>query len=295
MKKYIIYAPSYSKSNGVRVLYKLRQLLEDKGYDAYIYALFSEQAPNTKFINKITSEMRKNDVVVYPEIVKGNPLEFQNVVRYILYFPGKIVGDTIYDSYEKVFTFAKIYKEDADVLFINNLDRHLFYTDNTTKDINAYFVYKGGKWKEVDEIKDAIEINSKYPETREELADLLRRTKILYSYDRHSILLDEAILCGCEVKIITEQGFEDYKPDDIALSLPNVIGLDNFIQITQKMAYEGKIRKYNKFKAVLYAVKLPKYILKFLIYKFIFFNKEKSVKYKNRVNDTLFRIQKRGI
>ena len=38
MKKYIIWAPKYYKSNGIKVLYKLHDLLLEKGYDVYMYA-----------------------------------------------------------------------------------------------------------------------------------------------------------------------------------------------------------------------------------------------------------------
>lgn len=293
-KKYIIYAPKYSKSNGVRVLYKLRQLLEKRGYEAYIFAPFSDEALNTKYIKNITSEMKKNDIVIYPEVTTGNPLEFQNVVRYILYYPGKNGGESVYDEYEKEFTFFDFYKKDTEILYINNIDRNLFFYDGTQKDIDSYFVYKGGKWKDLSELKDAVEINSEYPQKRLDLANLLRRTKTLYSYDRHTILLDEALLCGCTVKIITEDGFEDYKISDSSLNEPEEIGLDNFIKITQMMNYTGKIRKENKLRQFKAVLKLIKYSTKYIIYNFLLINKQKASIYREKIDSAIFKIRYKG-
>ena len=163
MKKgYIIYAPKYSKSNGVRVLYKLAEILKSKGFSAYVFAPPSDEI-ECDFISEITSEMRENYIVVYPEIVVGNPLQFKNVVRWVLYFSGKLGGEEKYWDYENVFTFNEIYKSDCPVLSISTLDKKLFYADDTVKDIDAYFVYKGGKWKEVPELEGLIEINADFP------------------------------------------------------------------------------------------------------------------------------------
>ncbi len=244
-KKYIIYAPSYTKSNGIRVLYALAEILQTQGFDVFMYALASREKSNLRFISSVTRDMRKNDIVIYPEIVPGNPLSFQNVVRYVLYFPGKLGGDSRYDAYEQIFTFDKRYYANAPVLTINNIDSSLFHVDpSVTKDRDCYFVYKGGKWKEVDELKNLQQINMQEPASRAELARLLQRTKTLYSYDHFSLLLDEAVACGCTVKLITQDGFADYKtsvqPNQGKYD-PNQ--LQFFITKTQNMNYTGNIRQ----------------------------------------------------
>lgn len=48
----------------------------------------------------ITEKEKENDIIIYPGTVSGNPLEFQNVVRWILYYPGIIGGDKKYSDYE---------------------------------------------------------------------------------------------------------------------------------------------------------------------------------------------------
>lgn len=248
MKKYIIWAPEYMHSNGVRCLYRLAEVLEERGYQAYIYTYYPKKHNKIKYIRCITQENRKNDIVVYPEIVVGNPLGFQNVVRWILYYPGKLGGEAQYDAYELPFTFNRIYSAQGDVFYLQTLDHKLFYRDATIKDEECYFVYKKGRWKDVPEFEGMTEINMRYPSTRKELAALLRRTKTLYSYDDCSQLLDEALLCGCDVKLVRENGFESYQPA-IPLISENE-ALENFIQKTQQMHYRGPIPQSSVFEAL---------------------------------------------
>ncbi len=262
-KKYIIWAPKYCKSNGVKVLYKLHDMLCEKGYDVYMFAPPSEY--KCRYISHITRQMRKNDIVIYPEIVVHNPLQFQNVVRYVLYYPGKNGGTKKYDDYELKFTYHEVFYPGADKLPVSTLDTKTFYKDDTKKDKDCYFVYKGGKWKDIPEFNNMIEINMSYPATKEELANLLRETNTLYSFDDCTQLLDEAVLCGCNVKIVRENGFEDFHSTYEEQLKDADKYFDNFIEKTQLMNYKGKIRKPTISYRILYAKK----DIKLFIYKYI--------------------------
>ena len=278
-KPYVIYAPIYSKSAGCRVLYRLAELLEQKGYEAYVFAPPSDDYKKCNYIShkEITEELRKNAIIIYPEIVEGNPLQFQNVVRYVLYYPGKNGGRTVFHKSELIYTFLNKYYPKADLLFISTLDYTLFYKDNTPKTVDCYFVYKNGKWRDVPEFANMIEINMKYPETRKELADLLRRTKNFYSYDANTLLLAEAAVCGCNVYIVTEDGFE--KSVDAEVFKENAklteVQLDSFIVNTQKMHYTGKPEPIN----LSYEFERLKSGLKYYLYKYILFNKSAAIKH----------------
>ncbi len=242
-KPYIIWAPEYQKSNGAKILYKLSKYLQDKGYETYI----SSWPPYTEgynYIYEIDDEMRKNAIVVYPEVVRGNPLNIGRVARYVLYYSGELGGDKEFDKKEAVFTWLPKYYPEAPVLRLPFYDTSLFYDDNSLKKQDCCFVHKNGKWKDVKETQGLVEINMKWPESRKELADLLRTTGTLYSYDNASAVLDEAILCGAKVKIITEAGFEDYEilpeitPEELDFQL------NRFIETTQKL--DCKSLKYEK-------------------------------------------------
>lgn len=274
MKRYIICAPVYSNSNGIRVLYLLAQKLETQGCEAYLYSPYPHHE-GYRYVDEITDEMRRRDVVVYPEVIHGNPLQFQNVVRYVLYYPGKNGGTKEYHPSEMIFVHDRKYLSEGQLLTLPWLDEKLFYDDGTPKTLNCYFVHKGGKWKEVPELSEAVEINMHYPENREELAALLRKTKILYSYDDCSAILDEALMCGCDVKVIRENGFEDYKSCYFEAVKDNAVQLNDFITATQNMNYGGSIEKMTKTANF-------RIFFKIFIYKYIFKNSKKLKKYQDR-------------
>ena len=243
-KKYIICAPLYSGSAGVRALYMLRSVLEEKGFDAKIFCL-SENPQNdlSVFTNKITNDNRKNDIVVYPETVSGNPLLFRNVVRYVLNYPGHLGGDKKYHDGELVFSWSETYLKDVPLLRFDMIDRSLFYEDKTIKDTNACFVHKGASYQELSEVADAVKITMDYPETRSELADLLRRTKNFYTFDDNTSLGEEAALCGCRIYAFTSGGFKEVNVNSTFDNEKFLKQIDAFISLTQEMNYAGKINK----------------------------------------------------
>lgn len=282
MKKYIIYAPEYShRSNGIKVLYKLSEELNNRGYDAYMYAPHDKNNTHFKYINPndITKEIRKNDIIIYPEIVSGNPLEFQNVVRWILYYPGKNGGSTSYQDYEVLFSYSKEYF-DTNILYVPTIDLNIFYDNKTQKTKDCVFVYKGGKWKDIPELNNLTTITPSFPQKQEDLVKLLQMTNILYSYDEHSSLLDEAVLCGSKVKIIRKDGYEDFTSKFNAEQAVNKLNNDveNFIKITQKMNYKGNVERNSIFEKLNKTV----YFLRHLFSKYITRNLNESNRLLNK-------------
>jgi len=258
-KDYVICVPKLSNSNGLRVLYRLADALKSRGFNVYLFSVPDEKS-EYKYITEISDDLRKNAVVIYPEMIVGNPLKFNNVVRYILYYPNKLMINN-FNSEELEFVYDREYSKTGDILYISGLDENIFYEDkNAEKNKNCYFVYKGGEWKEIPEFKNMVKITRKYPKTREELGNLLRETKTLYSYDDCSFILDEAIICGCDVKLVRENGFEDYKSNYFEKIEDSQAQLANFIEKTQNMNNFEVLQKrdfkyakfYNLYNYVLY-------------------------------------------
>lgn len=241
-KDYVIWTPAYAKSNGIKVLHLLYKKLEEKGFNVWLYSP-KPHLQGYKYIKKISNELKNNAIVVYPEIVFGNPLGFQNVARYVLHYPGVLGGAAQFHHSEVIFTHNKDFFPQAFLLTLPWIDETIFYEDDSEKVQDCYFVYKGGKFREAEETKGLLEINMQYPKTPKELADLLRKTKTLYSYDACSSILDEAVLCGAIVKIITQDGVLDYTLNYRDLIKDSEKNLEDFITITQGMNYTGEIEK----------------------------------------------------
>ncbi len=236
-KRYIIYAPVLSNSMGVRVLYHLHDVLKKHGYEALIFCP-DKQLSQYTYIDRLDIVTRKHDIVIYPEVVKGNPLGFNNVVRYVLFFPGKLGGNASYNKQELVVSWSREYYARAPLLSFDLTNTQLFHDAGLPKTQDCVFIHKRGKWKEVKELDGLVEITMEYPSTQEELAQLLKTTGTLYSYDHNSALLDEALLCGAKVKLVCEDGFSNYI-SKITTHEEQAKQLNTFIQLTQ--LHQGKI------------------------------------------------------
>ena len=234
MKKYIICISGLTRSNGVKAMYNLANILSNYGYESYIYPGGAVKSDKYNYLDCITRDMEKNDIIIYPEVVKNNPCRFRNVVRYILYYPGILGGNKSYYKTEMIFTWDKKYYN-ADVLYQSGLDRKKFVNLHKKRIVNCVFVHKGGRWKKIPELDNLIEINMDYPKTKNELIELLNQTNILYSFDKDSVLNEEALLCGVNVKIVTNDGFEDYISKESFNSDIFNEQVRNFINKTQNM------------------------------------------------------------
>lgn len=214
---YVIYAPTLTSSAGIRALYRLSEELEKRGFSAPVLCL--ESSPGYHCINTFTKEMQENDIIIYPEIISGNPFGFHRVVRYVLYFPGKLGGDASFDEHEYVISWSHEYYKDVPVLRIPLIDRQLFYDAGLPKTHDCAFHHKDyGVHRQI-ESKNLVEITMNYPKNRSDLAKLLQTTETLYSFDQHSMLNDEAVLCGAKVLLVTDKGFIPYvyEPEDNSL------------------------------------------------------------------------------
>ena len=241
-KEYIIASPPLSKSTGVKVLHLLYVHLQRRGERVSLLDT-GFRIPGFNYVSEITDAIKENAIIVYPEIVPGNPLEIKNVVRYVLNYPGLLGGNKEYHPSEFIITHHPIFYPDAFKLTIPWIDKALFFDDNSAKTQDCCFVYKGGRFREFPEAEGTVEINMSYPETKEELANLLRTTKTLYSFDDCSSILGEAQLCGAEVKIVTKDGFKDFVSDYEELIADFEEKMEAFITLTQQMNYTGPIEK----------------------------------------------------
>ena len=196
-RRYVIVAPPFQhNSAGIRVLYELQKWLVRAGLDAIVCTWF-QGYPVDQF---------SDDIVIYPEVAPGNILNAKHVVRYIMNVPGKLGhGEHKYADNEILIAYNKDLScyTDGAILQVPSIEP--FFNDtNTVKNKNAVYI---GKGKDLGRHPDnCILITKTYPPTRRDLALLLRSVNTLYIYDDFSMIVMEAKLCGCVVKLIKSNG-----------------------------------------------------------------------------------------
>lgn len=218
---YIECPPYRHTSGGVRVLNLLCHALNLQGEEAYLIS--TAAAPNLRAPLLTTEILRQHQrqgrqpLVLYPEIVDNNPYAAPQVLRYLLNVPGFLTGHYSFGDDELLVSHSRdILPEGWDGLLlpVPTSDRSLFNNnDNPYDNQRQGACFYAKKYFESGlpllPITDgATELSPRVPQrSLEELAELLRRTKVLYAYE-HSTLCFEALLCGCPVVYLPN----DYMP-----------------------------------------------------------------------------------
>lgn len=243
-RPYVFYFPSFTRSNGIRVMMILAETLEKEGFDVFYYVqnLNGWESAGHPHLAEISDTLRENGVIVYPEIVAGNPLRFRNVARYALYYPGVNGGQRRYHKSEMVFAYLPKFLPGANVLSIPWIDKTLFNDPGYERTGDCCFVYKGGRWCDPPELRSLPTITMQWPETREAFADLLKHTRTLYSFDAVSAVLDEAAVCGVKVKVVTKDGFKDYVSPHEQMVRDFPAQFRHFVDVTQNRDYRGPLQ-----------------------------------------------------
>lgn len=225
-RRYVIFAPLYRhNSAGIRVMFELQKWLILAGYDAIVIAGTKDYA----------IQQFADDIVIYPEVVAGNPLKVKRVVRYILNVPGKLGGTKTYAKHELLVAYSAALAQYAggNVLQTPSIES-IFYSDDRVKTRNAVYVGKGQDLHL--HPTDCVYITGSFPATRFEVAEFMRSVKTLYTYDSFSVIAHEAMECGCEVKLIDKNGTIDTFPDPCHTPVGEFKAqLHDFIQITQSL------------------------------------------------------------
>lgn len=186
MRPYNIWSPKYDvTSGGIRVLHGLRSWLEIKGQEVYM------------------NEEKKGAIAIYPEIVNGNPLNGEKVVRYVLQKPGLMTmggkgGPTSFA--EQAFVFSEFYNTigvDKDhIMFLPILNTELFKDKKQPR--KGLCVYKR---RATPNTIDGFVLSDELIKDQQKLADYFNTVEVVYAYGPLSAMWDIARLCGCRVII----------------------------------------------------------------------------------------------
>lgn len=258
-KKFLIVAPRLQEiSGGSIVLHKLCDILNELGYSSYIYPLIKPRSyyygrrmsvicggiyddiklfyfivlrrfrTNPKYntpILKSYRQVRNNDdwIVIYPEIVNGNPLEGKNIVRWFLHHPGYHTKQIHYGINELYYRFNNathpIYIEGStmaeDYLKVISYPVEYYNMDNIPikRQGTAYCLRKGRGKTIVHDLNDSILIDGM---SHKEVASVFKKVKRFISYDTYTAYSIFAVLCGCESVVIADDGVseEEWYPSE---------------------------------------------------------------------------------
>ncbi len=219
--KFFIFAPPYRNSSaGIRVLHRLAGELTKLGCNSFVFTDWHEADKLKPHIGEC--------IVVYPEIVRGNPMGAKNVVRYVLNRPGFMgLSDTTYADSELVFVYNKALLpaaqsatsqplDESRLMEISVIEPWLFKPRPEIEKVYdvAFWVGKGAsvaqagmeKIKEYLQGKNFIQISYQLPSTREGLALLFQSSREFLTTDDFTAMIAEAKLCGCKTTIMTADG-----------------------------------------------------------------------------------------
>jgi GT2 family glycosyltransferase len=221
-RPYYIDAPAYRRTSaGIRVMHLLCHALNSIGEEAYIYNTTTSPDLNTPIVTAEIAERHKKakrePIVVYPEVVPGNPRRAGSVVRYVLNKAGLLGGDKAYAETELVFGYGRnALPDDADpqnILFLPPIDTQIFNNLDNPLDgqRNGILLYPGRHQSALSRYPqlaaEATLITYNWPESHEALAELFRRSEAVYCFESTSIGA-EASLCGCPAIILPSPFFD---------------------------------------------------------------------------------------
>jgi len=217
--KFIMYTPPYdNKCGGIIVMHYFCQLINQIDNSKYYAKLFmhNDLKYNNSFCTDFAkiNEINDNTIVIYPEIVTGNPLNAKNVVRWILLELGIEMPKDHYLNWNK--TDSIYHWESNDLPDYKQLCcpwlNPIFFNKNVPKEKKqktCYLIKKGRLiHKKINSIhpSDSICIEDY---TLESINETFNNCKYFYCYDPNSAYIIFALICGCIPIIQPIEGLEE--------------------------------------------------------------------------------------
>jgi len=222
---YLVYAPSYDPDDGGGlVLHRFVHALRGLGEQAFLVPM--QAVFRQGVLDRMKARLRANPyrtapgldtpvwpdgalpegaVVVYSEIIPGNPLGARNVVRWLLHRPGFHFGTHDFGADELFFKWAdfcdapEITGGPAHPLTLFTIPEVYTTTNTGPRQGACYLVRKGHKKDIVHYRSDAIRIDGK---DHAEIARIFNRCESFHSYDEDTMYSLFAVLCGCDSVVV---------------------------------------------------------------------------------------------
>ncbi|MBI5007565.1 MAG: hypothetical protein HZB95_10665 [Nitrosomonadales bacterium] len=219
---YIVALDYIQQSAGIRALHYLCHALNESGAEAYLTCQVTAPHLRTPVLDGNILQRHhlagRKPIVIYPEIVSGDPMGAGGlVVRWLLNQPGHIAGDLSFPDSDLIFAYSPMYLPSGmqgRILHVPTCDLALFNNDDNPHDAardqvcfyaHKYLVNGGTLTRHAN---DAVSLCKDRKLTHAEIAAVLRRSRLLYVYEP-TALITEALLCGCAVAIVETDYWRD--------------------------------------------------------------------------------------
>jgi len=204
MRPYVILSPHWAhNSGGIRELHHLCHQLNSRDVPAYILAvdgsgLTSPYLPGARCISPKELPLIGDYIGVYPEIFHGNPLKARTVVRWLLAPPGSIAGPTSFPETDLLFWYnTKAYNGgQGEELYMLFTEPEFNNQNLPPKRHACLWIGKGAPYVPAGFTWTGVHITYAWPSTRQALAQLLRESKVLVTFDFSTGMFHEAAYCG---------------------------------------------------------------------------------------------------
>ncbi len=245
-RPFVIWSPGFSASvGGSIVLHYLCHLLNTMGHRAFIWP--GARWPNYNISNisenrsieivqrilRIAKNKIKRDtyylhpdlqtpvahpedlenaIVIYPEIVYGNPLNCRRVVRWFLHKPGRHTGSANFEVgdlhfyYQEYFNDEKIHKKTENLLRIRWIRDDVYAQRNFGQRVGScYLIRKGQERSDIKKLRQSTRIDY-YGHRR--IANTFNQKEFFFSYDLYTMYCVYAAMCGCIPVVVPRPGVE---------------------------------------------------------------------------------------
>lgn len=150
-------------------------------------------------------------IVIYPEVIDGNPLQARRVVRWLLHRPGFHTGHHEFGPDDLFFFFQAAFNDPVlnphtDRLLQTFFVRDDIYRPPAPEDEDrrtgtCYILRKGKDRALVHDAKGSILIDGL---SHAAAADVFRRTRTCISYDLYTMYSMYAAMCGCDSIVVPD-------------------------------------------------------------------------------------------
>jgi len=263
--------PFNQSIGGSCALHQLCHELNLLGEESYTTSPTTHVSLNAPYVG--TQKFKRDEVVViYPEVIHGNPLQAQNVVRWLLNTPGACqdTGDSRqFYNYKKdtdlIFKYLDIFELDngnecAGILTCTFSDKLECFRDHGQSRSGSCFLIKKGGMKEQKHPNDSINFKL-YENDVVAAAQLLNQVEYFYCYDNLCYWSYLAALCGCTSVVIPDGTLtaEQWRAGSIDRQYGIAYGLDEIQRAKEtlpQLYIQHKLIKEQEFDSVRNFIKI---------------------------------------